>query len=169
MQEGNEGVRITRCPPSLAELVSLEAMRCAVPVPYDPQEDVGGCWLDPHRFELIDHALWDNLECIKKQHIWHGRSVAKRQAKRRCQEDDKMMYPFVPSTSLTNTVAGPSNHHNTPATPTVPPPPPPIPPTSEPPAPVAGDEDEEMTDGNTKEHTDRARGKDKGVGCIPKK
>jgi hypothetical protein len=169
VQEGNEGVRITGRPPSLAELVGLEATRRAAPAPRDPREDAGGRWLDPRRSELVDHALWDNLECIKKQRAWRDKNVAERQAKRKRREDDEAMRPFAPSTSCSNAVAGPSNPRGSTATSTVPPPPPPMPPTPDPPAPTAGDEDEEMTDGNTEGRADRVWGKGKGMGRIPKK
>ncbi|KAG0698651.1 hypothetical protein DFH29DRAFT_877877 [Suillus ampliporus] len=161
VQEGDEGVRVTGRPPTLAELVGLEATRRAAPVPRDPREDAGGRWLSPHRSDLMDHALWDNLEWNKKQRAWRDKSVAKRQAKRRRKEDDEAMRPFAPSTSLPNALAGPSGQ-NMPPEPTIP-----LPPATTP-APVP---DEEMNDVDTGDRTEGARvpGKGKGLGRIPKK
>ncbi|KAG2080023.1 uncharacterized protein F5147DRAFT_661504 [Suillus discolor] len=166
VQEEDEGVRITGRPPTLAELVGLEATRRAAPTPRDPREDTGGKWLDSRCTELMDHALWDNLEQIKKQHAWRDKSVAERQAKRKRWKDDKAMRPFVPSTSLINALTGPSGQNN-PPTPSIPPPPP-ITPIPDPPAPPANDKDEEMGDGSTEERT-QGKGKGKGLGHIPKK
>ncbi|KAG1787113.1 uncharacterized protein HD556DRAFT_1503705 [Suillus plorans] len=149
VQEGDEGVRIT-----------------GPPTPRDPREDAGGQWLDSRRSELLDHALWDNLERNKKQRIWRNKSVAKRQAKRRRREDDEAMRPFAPSTSLTNALAGPSGLNN-PITPSIPPPPP-ITPVPDLPAPPVDGEDEEMDDDRAEERA-QGKGKGKGLGRIPKK
>ncbi|KAG2092936.1 uncharacterized protein F5147DRAFT_657548 [Suillus discolor] len=166
VQEEDEGVHITGRPPTLAELVGLEATRRAAPAPRDPWEDTGGKWLDSRRTELMDHTLWDNLERIKKQRAWRDKSVAEHQAKRKQREDDEAMRPFTPSTSLINALAGPSGQNN-PTTPSIPPPPP-ITPIPDPPAPPANDEDEEMDDGSTEERT-QGKGKGKGLGRILKK
>lgn len=122
--------------------------------------------MDSRRSELLDHALWDNLERNKKQRIWRDKSVAERQAKRRRREDDEAMRPFAPSTSLTNALAGPSGLNN-PITPSIPPPPP-ITPVPDLPAPPVDGEDEEMDDDRAEERA-QGKGKGKGLGRIPKK
>lgn len=165
VQEGNEGVRITGRPPALAELVGIEATRRAVPAPRDPREEAGGKWLDSRRSELMDHALWDNLERIKKQRTWREKSVAERQAKRRRREDDEAMRPFAPSTSLKAAVAGPISQ-----TQAVPSPPPTLS-VPAPEAPVPPPEDEEMRDVRDKgdAETTHAPSTGKELGRIPKK
>jgi hypothetical protein len=169
--EENEGVCVAGRPPTLAELVGLEAARWTAHASpgRDPREEAGGTWLDPRRSELMDHALWDNLECIKKQRAWHDRSVAERQAKHRRREDDEVMRPFAPSTSLTNAVAGPSNTNPPPAPANPPPPPPPTLPAPDPAVLAAGDEDEVMNDDDTEGQAVDVKGKGKGLGQIPKK
>ncbi|KAG1738591.1 uncharacterized protein EDB91DRAFT_1082635 [Suillus paluster] len=167
VQEGDEGVRVTGRPPTLAELVGLDATRRAAPTPHDPREEAGGTWLSAHHTDLMDHTLWDNLERIRKQRVWHDKSVAERQAKRRRKEEDEAMRPFAPSTSLTNALAG-SSGRNMPPEPSIPLPPTTIP-APVPPAPPANVEDEEMSDGNTEARTEdvHAQGKGKGLGQYP--
>ncbi|KAG0692312.1 hypothetical protein DFH29DRAFT_1008896 [Suillus ampliporus] len=169
VQEGDKGVRVTGCPPTLAELVGLEATRWAAPAPCDPREDAGGRWLSPHHSDLMDHALWDNLERNKKQRAWRDKSIAERQAKRRRKEDDEVMRPFAPCPSLTNALTGPSGQ-SMPPEPTIPSPPATTP-APVPPAPPADVEDKEMNDVDTEGRTEGARipGKGKGLGRIPKK
>ncbi|KAG2080850.1 uncharacterized protein F5147DRAFT_784051 [Suillus discolor] len=153
--EGEAGVHITGRPPALAELVGLEATRRTLPAPHDPREDAGRKWLDPCWTELMDEALWDNLECIKKQRQWREKGVSERQAKRQRREVEEAMKPFAPSKAVTNAVAGPSN--TSPPAPALPPPE--LPPTPE-------DHDEEMSESN--ETTAEARAA-KAKGRIPKK
>ncbi|KAG1901954.1 uncharacterized protein F5891DRAFT_979073 [Suillus fuscotomentosus] len=42
----------------------------------------GGRYLNPHRAELMEEALWMNLETAKKKREWRDRSIAERKAKR---------------------------------------------------------------------------------------
>ncbi|KAG1723260.1 hypothetical protein EDD22DRAFT_853985 [Suillus occidentalis] len=170
--EDNSGVRIQGRPPTLAELVGLEATRRTIPVPRDPREEAGGKWLDPRRSELMDEALWDNLDRLRKQRKWKERGVAERQAKRQRREDDEALMPFTPSKPITqaNAVAGPS----TSATTRAPspflnsnPPAPTTAPASQPPAPPA-DGDTEMTDAEASEAA-KGAAQAKAKGRMPKK
>jgi hypothetical protein len=91
--------------PALAQLVGLEAVRREAKPIRDPREEAGGKWLDPRRSELMDEALWDNLERLKKQRKWKERGVAEREAKRQRRDEEEAMRPFSP--------AGPSLSLNT--------------------------------------------------------
>ncbi|KAG1878893.1 hypothetical protein F4604DRAFT_578674 [Suillus subluteus] len=110
--EDKAGVWITGRPPALTELVGLEATRCTLPAPHDPREAIGDEWLDPCRSKLMDEALWDYPEPIKKQWQWKENGVSERQAKRWRREDEEAMKPFVPSMAVTNAMAGSSNSSN---------------------------------------------------------
>ena len=86
----DEGIAIEAqgCSPTLALLVGLEAMRREAKPIRDPREEAGGKWLDPRRTELMDEALWDNLERLKKQRKWKERGVAEREAKRQRRDEE---------------------------------------------------------------------------------
>ena len=103
----DEGIAIEAqgCSPTLAHLVGLEAVRRETKPIRDPREEAGGKWLDPRRSELMDEALWDNLERLKKQRKWKERGVAEREAKRQRRDEEEAMRPFSP--------AGPSLSSNT--------------------------------------------------------
>ncbi|KAG1780072.1 hypothetical protein EV702DRAFT_1194841 [Suillus placidus] len=164
--EDNAGVRVKGRPPTLAELVGLKATRHTVTPPRDPREEAGGRWLDSRRSELMDEALWDNLDRLRKQRQWREKGVAERQAKRQRREDNEAFTPFAPSRPAppsTNAVAGPSTTKSTRAsTKTKTPPPPPTSMAPIQPAPPS-DEDAEMTEGEAKDAVDEAaREKDEG-------
>ncbi|KAG1853592.1 hypothetical protein C8R48DRAFT_639362 [Suillus tomentosus] len=168
--EDNTGVRIKGRPPTLAELVGLDATRRVATTHRDPREEAGGKWLDSRRTELMDEALWDNLDRLRKQRKWREKGVAERQAKRQRREDEEAFRPFAPSRTTNHAVAGPSNAtHSRAPSPFLnnPVPPPPDSSAPEQPAPP-NDEDAEMTDGEATEATkEAARAKVKGR--IPKK
>jgi hypothetical protein len=42
----------------------------------NPREEAGGKWLDPHCSELMDEALWDNLDRLRRQWKWKERGIA---------------------------------------------------------------------------------------------
>jgi len=92
----NEGIGIEAQgrSPTLAQLVGLEATRPETRMTRDPREEAGGKWLDQRRSELMDEALWDNLERLKKQRQWKERGMAEREAKRRRRDDEEAMRPF---------------------------------------------------------------------------
>ncbi|KAG1796008.1 uncharacterized protein HD556DRAFT_1307224 [Suillus plorans] len=171
--EDNAGVRIKGRPPTLAELVGIEATQRAASNPRDPREEAGGKWLDPRRIELIDDALWDNLDRNRKQRKWRERGVAERQAKRQRREDEEALRPFAPSRAgpnIINAVAGPSNTTRSRAPSpflTTNNPPPPQSSAPEQPAPP-NDDDAEMTDGEATEAAKEAA-REKVKGRIPKK
>ncbi|KAG2061434.1 hypothetical protein BDR06DRAFT_1041455 [Suillus hirtellus] len=52
--EDNTRVRIKGRPPTLAELVRLNATRRVVTTHRDPREEAGGKWLDSHHMELME-------------------------------------------------------------------------------------------------------------------
>ena len=62
--------------PTLALLVGLGAVRQEAKPIRDPREEAGGKWLDPRQSELMDEALWDHLERLKKQRKWKEQGVA---------------------------------------------------------------------------------------------
>jgi hypothetical protein len=167
--EDNTGVRIKGRLPTLAELVGLNATRRVVTTHRDPREEARGKWLDSRHMELMDEALWDNLDHIRKQRKWQERGVAERQAKRQRREDEEAFRPFAPSRTTKHVVARPSNttHSHTPS-PFLNNPIPPPPNSSAPERPTPpNDEDTKMTDGEaTKATKEAVRAKVKGH--IPK-
>jgi hypothetical protein len=156
--EDNTGVHIKGRPPTLAELVGLNTTRRVVTTHRDPREEARGKWLDSRHMELMDEALWDNLDHLRKQRKWQERGVAKRQAKRQRQEDEEAFRPFAPSRTTKHAVARPSNttHSHAPS-PFLnnPVPPPPNSSAPERPAPF-NDEDTEMMDGEATKATKEA-------------
>jgi len=103
----NEGIAIEAQgrSPTLALLVGLEAVRREAKPIHDLREEAGGKWLDPWRSELMDEALWDNLERLKKQRKWKERGITEQEAKRQRRDKEEAMRPFSP--------AGPSLSLNT--------------------------------------------------------
>jgi hypothetical protein len=69
----------------------------------------------------MDKALWDNLNCLRRQRKRKERGMAKCQAKRQCQEDKEALHPLMPSRirlANTHSIAGPPTP--TPPTPSLP-------------------------------------------------
>ncbi|KAG1810837.1 uncharacterized protein BJ212DRAFT_1483964 [Suillus subaureus] len=128
--EGGEGVHITGCPPALAET------------------------------ELMDEALWNNLEHIKKQRQWRERGVSERWAKCQRREDDEAMKPFTPSMT---THTGPSSTSNPASIPNTTPPASSITPPKQP-SPLDGN-DTKMGNTETTNEVCASKGKDH----MPKK
>ncbi|KAG2045855.1 hypothetical protein BDR06DRAFT_977904 [Suillus hirtellus] len=168
--EDNTRVHIKGCLPTLAELVGLDATRSVVTTHCDPREEARGKWLDSCHTELMDEALWDNLDRLCKQRKWQEKGVAERQAKHQHREDEEAFRPFTPSKTTNHAVARPSNptHRCTPS-PFLnnPIPPPPDSSAPEQPAPP-NDKDAEMTDGKAMEAAKEAACT-KVKGRIPKK
>ncbi|KAG1789467.1 WD40-repeat-containing domain protein [Suillus plorans] len=79
--EGTEGPTISGPSPSIIELIVSED---PVPTPprTTPRPPEGGRYLTPQRVELMEEALWMNLESAKKKREWRERSIAERKAKR---------------------------------------------------------------------------------------
>ncbi|KAG1846579.1 hypothetical protein DFJ58DRAFT_730468 [Suillus subalutaceus] len=117
--EGKAGVWITGRPPALTELVGLEATRCTLPAPHDPREATGGEWLDPCRSKLMDEALWDYPEPIKKQWQWKEKGVSERQAKRAASGKTPTPLPsqsaWAKGPPQSNSSAAPSSRSQSPA------------------------------------------------------
>ncbi|KAG1897254.1 uncharacterized protein F5891DRAFT_1192199 [Suillus fuscotomentosus] len=168
--EDNTGVHIKGRLPTLAELVGLDATRRVVTTQRDPREEAGGKWLDSRCTELMDEALWDNLDRLHKQRKWREKGVAERQAKRQHQEDEEAFRPFAPSRTTNHAVAGPSNTtHSRAPSPFLNNPVPPPPDSSAPKQPAPpNDEDAEMMDGEATEAAKEAACA-KAKGHIPKK
>ncbi|KAG1782400.1 hypothetical protein EV702DRAFT_1192072 [Suillus placidus] len=127
------------------------------------EEEAGGRWLDSRRTELMDEALLDNLDCLRKQRQWCEKGVAERHAKRQRREDNEAYKPFAPSRPAppsTNAVAGPSTTTPTHASPKInTPPPPPTSTATVQPAPP-NNEDAEMTEGEATRATKRSARED---------
>ncbi|KAG2065484.1 hypothetical protein BDR04DRAFT_1161405 [Suillus decipiens] len=65
--EDNTRVCIKGRPPTLAELVGLDATRRVTTAYHNPREEAGGKWLDFCHTELMDKVLWDNINCLCQQ------------------------------------------------------------------------------------------------------
>ncbi|KAG2118349.1 hypothetical protein BD769DRAFT_1672308 [Suillus cothurnatus] len=114
--EDDNGVLIRGHPPTLAKLVGLEATQREIVPLHDPREETRGRWLDQHHSELMDKALWDNLNCLRRQRKWKERGVTEHWAKRQRREDEEALHPFMPSRirlDNTHSIMGPSNTNTT--------------------------------------------------------
>jgi hypothetical protein len=82
-EESSDGPRISGPSPSIINLIGEEAppappIHTSVSQPPD-----GGRWLNPHRVELVEEALWQNMAASKRQREWRERSIAERKAAKR--------------------------------------------------------------------------------------
>ncbi|KAG1759273.1 hypothetical protein EDD22DRAFT_849349 [Suillus occidentalis] len=80
VQGGPDEPRITSPTPNLIELIGEESAAPTPPTPARTPE--GGRYLNPQRAELLEEALWMNLETSKKKREWRDRSIAERRAAR---------------------------------------------------------------------------------------
>ncbi|KAG1732612.1 hypothetical protein EDD22DRAFT_852717 [Suillus occidentalis] len=80
VQGGPDEPRITGPAPNLVELIGEESAAPTPPTPARTPE--GGRYLNPQRAELLEEALWMNLETSKKKREWRDRSIAERRAAR---------------------------------------------------------------------------------------
>ncbi|KAG2739934.1 hypothetical protein P692DRAFT_20822875 [Suillus brevipes Sb2] len=75
----------------------------------------GGRYLTPQRAELMEEALWLNMETTKKKREWRDRFVAERRAKRLRAEVSGLPMGREPyHRAPTTQPAGPSTYHRTP-------------------------------------------------------
>jgi hypothetical protein len=78
---GISGPLITGPLPTLVELIGEAANQPAHTAPR-PRNPDGGRYLNPQRAELMEEALWLNLETTKKKREWRDRAIAERKAKK---------------------------------------------------------------------------------------
>jgi hypothetical protein len=82
IKESSEGPCISGPSPSCTDLIGDE-----VPAPTQPQPPVpeGGQWINPHHTELLEEALWMNMETTKRQREWCDHSITEHKvAKHAC-------------------------------------------------------------------------------------
>ncbi|KAG1787103.1 uncharacterized protein HD556DRAFT_1449162 [Suillus plorans] len=104
-EESSEGPRISGPSPSFVDLVGEEVPPStqAAHAPAQPPLE-GGRWINPRWAELLEEALWMNLETAKRQREWRDRSIANRKAKRA--RHTSSLPPIYQTTDLGE---GPSN------------------------------------------------------------
>jgi hypothetical protein len=78
--EGTAGLNVEGPSPTLVELIGVDDP--APPTNNTPRMPEGGRYLTPQRAELMEEALWLNMETTKKKREWRDRSVAERWAKK---------------------------------------------------------------------------------------
>ncbi|KAG2034498.1 hypothetical protein BDR03DRAFT_1013412 [Suillus americanus] len=85
VQGGPDEPRISGLAPSLVDLIGEES---AMPTPSTPTcIPEGGRYLNQQWAELLEEALWMNLETSKKKCEWHNRSIAERKASKMAKND----------------------------------------------------------------------------------
>jgi hypothetical protein len=78
--EGTAGLNVEGPSPTITKLIGADDP--TPPTNNTPCMPEGGRYLTPQRAELMEEALWLNIETTKKKRKWRDRSVAKRRAKR---------------------------------------------------------------------------------------
>ncbi|KAG1874103.1 hypothetical protein C8R48DRAFT_769482 [Suillus tomentosus] len=79
-EESSEGPRISGPSPSLTDLIGEEVPPAPPIYTSASQPPSDGRWLSSRRAELMEEALWMNLETSKRQREWCDRSIAERKA-----------------------------------------------------------------------------------------
>ncbi|KAG1784933.1 uncharacterized protein HD556DRAFT_1314666 [Suillus plorans] len=82
-EESTEGPRISGPSPSFIDLVGEDTTAAVQANSSQPPPPEGGRWINPRRAELLEEALWMNLETSKRQREWRDRSIADRKAAKR--------------------------------------------------------------------------------------
>ncbi|KAG1719402.1 uncharacterized protein EDB91DRAFT_1289529 [Suillus paluster] len=83
-EESSEGPCIGGASPSFTELVGEEP--ASQPSANQPPIPEGGRWINPRCAELLEEALWMNLETTKRQREWRDRSITERRAAKRTRQ-----------------------------------------------------------------------------------
>ncbi|KAG1721724.1 uncharacterized protein EDB91DRAFT_1088369 [Suillus paluster] len=80
-EEKTHGPKITGPSPSFTDLVrdNVPADTQHNPAPQLPE---GGRWINPQRIELLEEALWQNLETTKRKCEWRERAITEQKNKR---------------------------------------------------------------------------------------
>ncbi|KAG1840327.1 hypothetical protein C8R48DRAFT_781805 [Suillus tomentosus] len=103
-EESSEGPRISGPSPSLTDLIGEEVPPAPPMRTSASQPPSDGRWLSSKRAELMEEALWMNLETSKRQREWHDRSIAERKATKRARH----AMSSLPDHQATNRGEGPS-------------------------------------------------------------
>ncbi|KAG2099238.1 uncharacterized protein F5147DRAFT_655840 [Suillus discolor] len=82
-EESSEGPCISGPSPSLTDLIGEEVPPAQPVHTSASQPPSDGRWLSSRRAELMEEALWMNLETSKRQREWRDRSIAERKAAKR--------------------------------------------------------------------------------------
>jgi len=75
-EESSEGPRISSPSPSITNLIGKEVQSAQPIHSHTSQPPPDRQWLSSQRAELMEEALWMNLETSKRQQEWHDSSIA---------------------------------------------------------------------------------------------
>ncbi|KAG1738620.1 uncharacterized protein EDB91DRAFT_1249145 [Suillus paluster] len=126
VEESSEGLRIGGPSPSFTELVGEKL--ASQPSANQPPIPEGGHWINPHHAELLEEALWMNLETTKRQREWRDCSITERRAAKRARQTASTPLEYhvgadphpTPRTNPPKGGAGPSGTRTIPHSPRAP-------------------------------------------------
>ncbi|KAG1733865.1 uncharacterized protein EDB91DRAFT_1084255 [Suillus paluster] len=112
-EEKTHGPKITGPSPSFTDLVG-DNVPAETPHNSAPPPPEGGHWINPQRIELLEEALWQNLETTKRKCEWHERAIAEQ--KNKCTHPSFHSRDPIDQYPVNRGEGNSSSGHNTPST-----------------------------------------------------